>query len=84
MNGSPHKSSRLKLPQTYEQAWLVVFVSADGRMWHPINWDECPDWVKAPDNMGRLVGGEQCSANGDAGPWYRAERVEKPELEVAH
>ena len=82
MNGSP----RLQLPKTYAQAFLVVFVSADGeKNWNPLTWDEVPQWVKHPDNMARLVDGEMCQdpTQGEAGSsWYRAERVEEPELQV--
>jgi len=84
MNGSPHKSSRLVLPKTYAQAWLVVFVSTNGREWEPLTWDDCPAWVKHPDNMARLVDGEQCSGNGETGPWYKVERVVEPKIVVTH
>lgn len=64
----------------FAQARLVIFVSVNGRdNWHPVKADEVPEWVKDPDNMGRLVAGEACMKcdEGDAGSlWYRAEKVD--------
>ncbi len=62
-----------------EQVELVLFVSSTGRApWHPIAANEVPEWVKKPDVMARLAGGEECMdcAEGVAGScWYRAVRV---------
>jgi hypothetical protein len=63
----------------FKQAVLVVYASTNGRdNWHPLLSAEVPEWVKAPDTMGRLVAGEQCMdvRQGESGSmWYRAERA---------
>jgi len=62
-----------------KQAVLVVFESPNGRdNWVPITASECPEWVKHPDIIGKLVAGQQCmdAAQGDKGSkWYKASRV---------
>jgi hypothetical protein len=81
VNGGTH-------PQQFAQAYLIVFVSKDGETdWHPLRWDEVPEWVKHPDNMARLVDGDMCQdpTQGEAGSsWYKAERVEEPKIKVVH
>lgn len=62
-----------------KQAQLVIYKSENGRdNWKPLSPGEVPDWVKAPEVMGRLVAGEACmdAKIGDKGSdWYRADRV---------
>ncbi len=57
-------------------AFLVIEASINGRdLWHPVHADELPDWVRDPDNMGRMVAGDMCmkADEGEAGSlWYRA------------
>ena len=83
MNGSPHTEDR---DRYYVQAMLIVSVSKDGENdWHPLRWDEVPEWVKHPDNMARLVDGEMCQAkklvDGESS-WYKADRVVEPKIVV--
>ena len=84
MNGSPQPQ-----PNQYAQAYMIVFVSKDGENdWHPLRWDEVPEWVKHPDNMARLVDGDMCqdpTLGAEGSSWYKAERVEAPkEIKVLH
>lgn len=72
---------------TTKQAVLVVYESANGRdNWKPLQAADVPEWVRHPDIMGRLVGGEECmdAAQGDKGSkWYRASRaVSKAEFDA--
>lgn len=65
-----------------KHAMLVIYVSENGRNgWKPVAPEHVPEWVKAPDVMGRLVAGEQCmdAKVGDRGSdWYRGEKVLTP------
>jgi len=62
-----------------KQAMLIIYVSPNGRDgWKPLLSDAVPEWVKAPDIMGRLVAGEMCmdAAQGTSGSdWFKAMRV---------
>ena len=64
-----------------DYAQLVILASKNGRDdWFPVEHSEVPEWVKDPDNMGRLVNGEACMKC-DEGPtgslWYRAATTEE-------
>ena len=63
-----------------KRAVLVIYKSANGRDgWCPVFPADVPEWLKAPEIVGRLVAGEQCCdvAQGPAGSdWYRAERID--------
>lgn len=57
---------------------LIILRSENGRDgWTLVKPDEVPEWVKAPDNIARMVDGEIC-CNPEAGDigWYRAEKVD--------
>lgn len=58
-----------------KQVRMVIQRSSNGRDgWQPVRPEDVPDWVLDPDNMARLVDGEQCMRprDGDAGSdWYR-------------
>lgn len=60
------------------QALLVIYASENGRDgWQPVKADDLPEWVRAPETIGRLVAGEMCmkADEGDKGSlWYRAGR----------
>lgn len=64
----------------FAQALLVILRSPNGRDgWTPVKPEDVPAWVKAPDNMAKLVAGEMCmkADEGQSGSdWYRAEKVE--------
>lgn len=57
---------------------LVIFQSSTGMdSWSPVLPKDVPDWVKDPDNVARMVGGEACSLNPEApeAVWYAALRM---------
>lgn len=60
----------------FQQIELVILASGNGRDgWSPVKPEDVPEWVKAPDNMGRLVKGETCMKcdEGEKGSlWYVA------------
>ena len=62
-----------------KQAMLVVFSSSDeGKTWEPVHPQEVPEWLKAPEVMGRLVAGDMAKNDLIATihpVWYRAEEV---------
>lgn len=62
------------------QGLLVILKSDNGRDgWTPVMPEDVPEWVKAPDNMARLVAGEMCMKpdEGEKGSaWYRAEKLD--------
>lgn len=70
--------------ETLSQARLIIYASPNGRDgWAPVKPEAIPAWVKAPDNVARLVAGEMCmkADEGTAGSdWYRAEKL--PMLEA--
>jgi hypothetical protein len=62
------------------EALLVILKSDNGRdNWTPVKPEDVPEWVRAQDNMARLVQGDMCMdpTEGEKGSaWYRAEKVE--------
>lgn len=58
---------------------LLIFSSENGRDgWSLVKPQEVPEWVKDPDNVGRMLSGESCMKcdEGETGSaWYRAMRV---------
>lgn len=69
------------------QVNLMIFASDNGRdNWALVKPADVPAWVKAPDNIGRMLCGNECmkADEGDKGSlWYRAIRVEDYERMVA-
>lgn len=57
------------------QVRMVIQRSENGRdNWQPVKPNDVPDWVKDPDNITKLIQGEQCMRpkDGNAGSdWYR-------------
>lgn len=62
-----------------KQANLIIFASDNGRDgWQPVAPESVPEWVKSPDNIGRMISGEACmkADEGEKGSaWYRAEKI---------
>jgi hypothetical protein len=62
-----------------KQANLVILTSVTGRDgWHPLKFEEVPDWVKTPDNIARLRAGFACmdpTQPNDGSNWYRAVKL---------
>ena len=63
-------------------AMMIVYRSPDGEKdWTMVPPADVPDWVKAPDVMGRLVRGEMARGPinlmlpDEMRPWYRVERI---------
>lgn len=59
----------------YKKAVLIIYRSENGRDgWAPVPPKDVPAWVRTPDNIARMVDGEQCM-KADEGPsgsaWYR-------------
>lgn len=61
---------------TLQQASLVILSSDTGRgPWEPVLPAEVPEWVKAPDNIAKMMQGEACMKcdEGERGSlWYAA------------
>lgn len=62
------------------QTRLVILRSEDGRdNWQSVLPADVPEWVKAPENIARLVAGDMCmkADEGEKGSdWFRAEVVQ--------
>jgi hypothetical protein len=58
-----------------KQAFLVILASVNGRDgWFPVKPEDLPDWVIAPETMGRIVAGDvcmKCDDGRDGSLWYR-------------
>jgi len=66
------------------EAELVILASDDGRTnWSAVKPADVPAWVKAPDNIAKMLAGLECmkADEGDKGSmWYRAIPAEDYEL----
>jgi hypothetical protein len=69
-----------------KQSAAIVFSSLDGTEWVAVKPEDVPEWLKDPHIMGRLLQGEIAQhMHGNlalplhlgAHLWYRAERVER-------
>lgn len=76
---SRKKAAPAALPEGIKQDNIIIFTSVNGREpWHPVKPEEVPEWVKHPDNMAKMLSGEECMKcdEGVAGSaWYRAVRL---------
>ena len=64
------------------EARLTILRSPDGETnWTPVSPEDVPEWLKAPEVMGRLVNGEMAQGPvsmvlpDEMRPWFRAEPV---------
>lgn len=67
--------------QDQKKAVLVILVSHDeGETWAAVPTKDVPEWLKAPEIIGRIMHGEIAQEKGRvlsaaSRPWYRAEAV---------
>lgn len=76
------------------EATLIIIASENGRdPWTLVLPEDVPAWVKAPDNIAKMLRGHECmkADEGDKGSkWYRAvtiedfERMAEEERKVLH
>lgn len=73
-----------------KQAVFIIYSSKDGKGdWQLVKPEDVPEWLKAPDVMGRLAHGYVARNDrivgvpDDAKLWYRADRVLEPAEQAA-
>jgi hypothetical protein len=71
-----------KPEEVLDTKWIVVQSSVDGEEpWLNLMPEDVPEWVKDPEVMGGMMGGNRVSRDPKKGSmWYRAIHVDAPEV----